>query len=133
MTQEGFRRAGARCFWLPAALSALFALIFFKQFGIGWDDPLQSEYGDRLISFYSSGGVDQSYLELNDLRYYGGAFEIPAQLLTRISPWTPIETRRLFGALVGALGVLGCGALGGLVGGPAVAWLSGALLASWPA
>lgn len=123
---------GARCWWIPAALSALFALVSFRQFGIAWDDPLQSQYGDRLISFYESGGADQSYLELNDLRYYGGAFEMPAQLLTRVAPFTPIETRRFFGGLVGALGVLGCGALGGLLGGPAVAWLSGALLATWP-
>ncbi len=123
---------GARCWWLPAALSALAALIFFRDFGIAWDDPLQSQYGDRLIAFYATGGADRSYLELNDLRYYGGAFEMPAQWLTRVSPFTPVETRRLFGALVGSLGVLGCGALGGLVGGPAVAWLSGALLATWP-
>lgn len=123
---------GARCWWIPAALSALFAIVSFRQFGIAWDDPLQSQYGDRLISFYATGGADQSYLELNDLRYYGGAFEMPAQLLTRVSPFTPIETRRLFGGLVGALGVLGCGALGGLLVGPAGAWLSGGLLATWP-
>jgi len=123
---------GARCWWLPAALSALAALIFFRDFGVAWDDPLQSQYGDQLIAFYATEGADQSYLELNDLRYYGGAFEIPAQWLTRVAPFTPVETRRLFGALVGSLGVLGGGALGGLVGGPAVAWLSGALLATWP-
>ena len=130
--RRDWRGVLARCWWLPAALSALSALVFFKDFGVGWDDPLQARYGDLLLSYYSSGGIDESYAELADLRYYGGAFEMPAQLLARISPWTPIETRRLAGGLVGALGVLGCGALGGLMGGVCVAWLSGALLASWP-
>jgi hypothetical protein len=121
-----------RSFWLPAAISALAALVFFKQFGVGWDDPLQTQYGDLLVSYYASGGTDLRYAELADLRYYGGAFEIPVQVLSQYSPWTPVETRRLAGALVGALGVLGCAALAELVAGTTGAWLAGALLATWP-
>jgi hypothetical protein len=132
MTRERFGLIARRGFWLPAALSALAAFAFFKEFGVGWDDPFQMQYGDMLVSYYASGGTDQRFAELADLRFYGGAFELPVQFLSQYSPWTEVETRRLAGALAGALGVLGGAALGGLVAGAGGAWLAGVLLATWP-
>ncbi len=118
--------------WILSALSFVVVCLFFKDFGVAWDDPLQAQYGELLVAYYASMGTDDRFMSLADLRYYGGAFEIVAQLAAQFSPWSPYETRRLLGGLVGALGVLGCGALGSLIGGRGIAWLSATFLATWP-
>jgi hypothetical protein len=76
--------------------------------GITWDERIQSDYGDRLLRWYRSGGSDTSAFELRDLFLYGGLFEAPAQWLFE-RHWLPLElyaTRHVVTSLVGILGVL---------------------------
>lgn len=79
----------------------------FKDYGIGWDDAFQSQYGDLVVRFLQSGGADRRAIDFRNLRFYGGLFEAPVQYLAQFMPWQPFDTRHLMIALAGFLGILG--------------------------
>jgi hypothetical protein len=105
------------------AAVAFVALLTFRDYGLGWDDYTHSQYGQLLLDYYRSGLSDKRALSFVNLYMYGGGFDMAAALLDRITPFDLFETRRLFGAMVGIIGL-------------AVTWrlarrLGGAKLGSW--
>jgi len=60
---------------------------------------------------------DRTALHWRDLYNYGAVFDTVAAALNRISPIGVYETRHLLNALIGILGVVGCGKLARLLGG----------------
>lgn len=112
--------------WSAVAVLALVAGIAFhtfRDYGLGWDDLTHAQYGQLLLDLYASGFKDTRALSFVNLYMYGGGFDMAAALLDGATPWDLFETRRLFGAMVGILGLfvtwrlarrLG-GALAGLV------------------
>ncbi|MDH5755365.1 MAG: hypothetical protein OEZ55_01685, partial [Nitrospinota bacterium] len=57
------------------------ALATYRDYGISWDEYVQSEYGQLALRYYSSGGEDKSCLEFRNLRFYGPVFEMAAAAL----------------------------------------------------
>ncbi|HKY86412.1 MAG TPA: glycosyltransferase family 39 protein [Pseudorhodoplanes sp.] len=105
------------------AAVAFVALLTFRDYGLGWDDYTHSQYGQLLLEYYRSGLSDKRALSFVNLYMYGGGFDMAAALLDRFTPFDLFETRRLFGAVVGIIGL-------------AVTWrlarrLGGAKLGSW--
>src|SRR4051794_22085818 len=93
--------------WLAmAALAALtvVALLTFRDYGLGWDDYTHAQYGDLLLSLYSSGFHDTRALSFVNLYLYGGGFDMAAALIAKALPFDLFETRRLLGAAVGIAG-----------------------------
>lgn len=94
------------------------ALFTFRDYGIGWDDPLHMEYGKLLYSYYASGLHDLRAFSYSNLFYYGGGFDIAATFLGKVLPFDPYDTRRLLGAAVGILGMVAVWRLARRLGGP---------------
>src|SRR5690242_2800851 len=82
------------------AAVAITAAFTFRDYGLGWDDVTQSQYGDLLLKLYGSGFADTRALSFVNLYFYGGGFDMAAALTAKISPFGLFETRRLLGAVV---------------------------------
>jgi hypothetical protein len=102
------------------AAVAVIAVLTFRDYGLGWDDYTHSQYGQLLLDYYRSGLADKRALSFVNLYMYGGGFDMAAALLDRITPFDLFETRRLFGAMVGILGLVVTWRLARRLGGPAV-------------
>src|SRR5215470_11684863 len=127
--------AAATCDRLALALIAAAALVAaatFRDYGLGWDDYTHAEYGDLLVSFYTSGFTDKRALSFVNLYMYGGGFDLFAALIAKVLPFTVFETRRLLGAAVGLVGLIVVWRTARRVGGCVAGLLALALLVSCP-
>jgi hypothetical protein len=113
-------------------ITAVIAAFTFRDFGLGWDDYTHAQYGDLLVSLYSSGFADKRALSFVNLYMYGGGYDILATLAAKILPFALFETRRLVGAVVGIIGLLVTWRLGRRLGGPVAGFITVALLATCP-
>src|SRR5437868_2518045 len=94
-----------RLAWAAFAVLALIAALTFRDYGLGWDDYTHAQYGDLLLSLYSSGFHDTRALSFVNLYLYGGGFDMAAALIAKVLPFDLFETRRLIGAAVGIAGI----------------------------
>jgi len=108
------------------------AALTFRDYGLGWDDYTHSQYGDLLVSLYSSGFTDRRALSFVNLYEYGGGFDLLAALAAKISPFGLFATRRLLGAAVGLVGLFVTWRIGRRVGGPFSGFVALILLAVCP-
>lgn len=104
----------------------------FRDYGLGWDDYTHSQYGNLLVSLYSSGFSDKRALSFVNLYMYGGGFDILATLAAKISPFGLFATRRLVGAAIGLVGLFVTWRLGRRVGGPLAGLSALVLLTACP-
>ncbi|HZQ12613.1 MAG TPA: glycosyltransferase family 39 protein [Pseudolabrys sp.] len=111
---------------------AITAALTFRDYGLGWDDHTHSQYGDLLLKLYGSGFADRRALSFVNLYFYGGGFDMAAALAAKVLPFDLFETRRLFGAAVGIVGLIGAWRLGRRLGGPLAGLSALALLAACP-
>ena len=87
------------------AIVAAIAVLTFRDYGLGWDDLTHAQYGELLLSLYTSGFRDTRALSFVNLYYYGGGFDMAAAALAKILPLDLFELRRLLGAAVGLIGL----------------------------
>ena len=113
-------------------LVAAIAALTYRAYGLGWDDYTHAQYGELLLKYYGSGLSDQRALSFVNLYMYGGGFDMAASLLNKILPSDLFETRRLFGAIVGLVGLLVAWRLARRLGGPIAGLAALILLASCP-
>jgi hypothetical protein len=111
---------------------AVIAALTFKDYGLGWDDYTQSEYGELLYRLYASGFTDRSALTFVNLFAYGGGFDLAAAIAAKILPFDLFETRRLVGAAVGLVGLALTWRVGRRIAGPLAGLFAIALLATSP-
>jgi hypothetical protein len=97
---------------LPAAAAVLLlavgsgvAWLTADDYGVAWDDWVQTQYGEKVLGYFLSGGHDRSCNEYLDLRFYAPAFELPAAALSRAVPDRAIEVRHFLCALVALLSI----------------------------
>lgn len=114
------------------AVLVVLVLATFGDYGMTADEPVQNRYGNRLVRWYATGGVDRSAVEQHDTYYYGGLFELLSQGAVRHSPLGLYETRHLLNGLFGLLGVAAAWWAGALLAGPLAGLLSALLLAATP-
>ncbi len=108
------------------------ALSTFREYGLGWDDYAQSEYGDLLVALYASGFRDTRALSFVNLYEYGGGFDLAASLLAKVLPFGVFPTRRWLGAIIGIVGLLVTWRTARRLGGPIAGMLALILLAACP-
>src|SRR5258708_13719027 len=77
------------------ALLALVAALTFRDYGLGWDDYTHAQYGDLLLSLYSSGLHDTRALSFVNLYLYGGGFDMAAALIAKVLPLRLSDTSLL--------------------------------------
>lgn len=113
-------------------LVAAIAAFTFRDYGLGWDDYTQSQYGDLLVSLYASGFADKRALSFVNVYMYGGGFDLLAALAAKLLPFGLFATRRLIGAGIGVAGLFVTWRLGRRLGGPIAGLLALLLLAACP-
>ena len=113
-------------------LVAAVAALTFRDYGLGWDDYTQSQYGQLLLSLYRSGFSDKRALSFVNLYMYGGGFDMLAALAAKGLPFGLFETRRLVGAAIGLVGLFATWRLARRVGGPLAGLIALVLLAACP-
>lgn len=131
------RRAALRAGLDAIAIAVLLvitglAAATFRDYGLGWDDYTHSQYGQLLVSLYSSGFADQRAFSFVNLYQYGGGYDVLATLAGKILPFGLFETRRLVGAAIGIIGLFVTWRLGRRLGGPLAGLLALVLLATCP-
>ena len=117
---------------LVLAVVAIFVVLTFRDYGLGWDDYTHSQYGDLLLKLYGSGFADTRALSFVNLYKYGGGFDMAALLVAKLLPFDLFETRRLVGAAIGILGLFMTWRLGRRLGGPVAGCAALLLLAACP-
>ncbi|MEW6468021.1 MAG: glycosyltransferase family 39 protein [Bacteroidota bacterium] len=105
-------RIKRRIFFACAALILAIMVSVSGDYGISWDEPLQKDYGNRILRYYSSGGKDTSYIDRAKLIHlYGGLAETITALANRLSSHDVYDTRHLVIACFGFLAILFSGLL----------------------
>lgn len=63
--------------WLVlVAVAGIMAVVWLhNDFGITWDEPVQSRYGELVLQYYTSGFQDDECNRFLNLKYYGPLFE----------------------------------------------------------
>ncbi len=94
---------------LGSILLAAFIFIIhcYQDFGITWDETVQSRYGELAWDYYASGGNDTRCNSYLNLRFYGPLFELVAATLYRQFPALKWDIRHLLVAFTALLGVMG--------------------------
>jgi len=120
--------------WARIVLLLIAALIVltFRDYGITWDEELQSQYGLAVVDYYLSFFHDHRYADIFNLYLYGGMFDGFASIFDRFTPFSLYETRHLLNALMGLLALWGTWRLGRFVGGGAVGLMALVMLALTP-
>jgi len=114
------------------AVLAIIVVVTFCDYGITWDEELQSDYGLAIYDFYMSGFTNRHYDQIFNLYLYGGMFDGLAAILNHFTPNTIYETRHLLNAFIGLVGLWGTWKLGRLIGGGFVGLISIVLLILTP-
>src|ERR1700722_7707651 len=89
------------------ALIAIIIILTFRDYGITWDEELQSQYGQAVVDYYASFFKDQRFAEIFNLYLYGGMFDGLASVIDSLTPFSVYETRHLVNALFGLIGLWG--------------------------
>ena len=123
--------------WDRASIALLLAALLlvlatFTDYGITWDEDVHNWYGILVYDYYRSGFSDLRATEWLDLFNYGGAFDLTAAVLNKISPFDTYETRHLLNGLVGIIGLLGAAKLGRALAGPRAGFFAALFLALTP-
>jgi len=92
--------------WREAIIPVIYAIaifVTFRQYGITWDESLQSRYGEVTLAH------DPAVATLRDVRYYGPLFETVAAAVYRVVPCDKYDVRHLLIALTGLATVIAAG------------------------
>ncbi len=63
---------------LAYALLALGSLVIYRDFGMSWDEGVQSEYGELVLEYFRSLGEETAALDYRNLHLYGTLIELSA-------------------------------------------------------
>src|SRR5262249_9711427 len=118
--------------WTVLLAVAVITALTFRDYGLGWDDFTHSQYGDLVLSLYTSGLRDTRALSFVNLYLYGGGFDMAAAAMAKILPFDLFETRRLMGAAAGLIGMFATWRIARRAGGPLAGLIALALLATCP-
>jgi len=83
------------------AASLIAAVLTYRDYGISWDETVQSTYGELVVDYYRSGFNDTRCNEYKNLMHYGPLFEGACALVYRSTGFDKYHTRHLLSALAG--------------------------------
>ena len=86
-------------------LTGVIAAATFRDYGLGWDDYTHAQYGDLLVSLYSSGFADKRALSFVNLYAYGGGFDLVSTLAAKVLPFIVLPDYRPRPALLDSTGL----------------------------
>ncbi len=113
-------------------LAGIASAAVFQDYGITWDEGVQSTYGELVLDYFASGGQDESCNEYLNLRFYGPLFESTAALVYRVAGGWKYEIRHAAIGLAGLLTLVAVWRPGRRLGSPAVPFFSVLALIAMP-
>lgn len=102
------------------------------DYGVAWDDWVQTRYGELVLDYFASGGRNRACNEYLDLRFYAPAFELPSAIICRFWPQQVSEVRHVLCALVALASIPALYSLGRLLGNPWIGVLAALILCLSP-
>ncbi len=111
---------------------AVLIVLTFRDYGVTWDEELQSQYGQAVVDYYQSFFQDHRFAQIFNLYLYGGMFDGLASVVDSLTPFSVYETRHLINALFGLLGLWGTWRLAKFMGGSVVGLVALLLLTLTP-
>jgi len=115
-----------------AAAGILVIASLADDYGVAWDDWVQTRYGQLVLDYFSSGGKNRACNDYLDLRFYAPAFELPSAILCRWWPDRVVYVRHVLCALVALSSIPALYRLGRILGNPWIGVLAAALLLTSP-
>jgi 4-amino-4-deoxy-L-arabinose transferase-like glycosyltransferase len=112
----------ARRFACPALIvlaGIVFALVF-TDYGVTWDEGVQSTYGELVLDYFASAGADRSCNEYSNLFYYGPLFDGVAAAVYGLAGGLKYEIRHALTGLAALLTLIAVWRFGKLFGSPRV-------------
>lgn len=103
-----------RFLFATLAVAMLFIMPYMSfDYGITADEEVQKVYGEHVLKYFDTDGVDGEALTYKNLYLYGGMFDYHMAKLHRdvFPTWDVYEMRHMFNALIGALLMLFTGLL----------------------
>ena len=120
MSRRQARTASAVALAIILGLGVVIAARTAGDYGVAWDDYVQSRYGDLVLEYFLSAGANTACNEFLDLKFYAPTFELIAAAVCRIAPGRAAELRHLLTALTALLAAPALWKIGRLLGNP---WL----------
>jgi hypothetical protein len=93
---------------VPALYLAV-ALATLGQYGITWDEPVQSRYGELALHYFATFGHDDAANRFLNLRWYGPLFEMLPAAIYHFTPAAKYLIRHLCIVLTGCGALVGAG------------------------
>jgi hypothetical protein len=115
-----------------AAVGLAVVLATFRDYGITWDEPVQSHYGEGVLRYFASGLADRSVDDFLHMRFYGPLFELLAAVAYAGFPDAKYEIRHLLIGICGLAAVLGVIRIASLLRGGFVPLLAPLALVAMP-
>ncbi len=122
------RRLSALVAVLLAAAGLAIIALTAADYGVAWDDWVQTQYGALVLDYFASGGRNRACNEYLDLRFYAPAFELPSAIVCLFWPQQVIEVRHVLCALVALASIPALHRLGLLLGNPWIGVLAAVML-----
>jgi hypothetical protein len=104
--------------WIAITAVLVLALHTFRDYAISNDEEVQHQYGQYIVSYYTSGLVDHSLFHFKNLYLYGGLFDVIAVELGWLLPYDVFQIRHVLCALFGVGGMVAAWATARLIAGP---------------
>ena len=76
--------AAKRAAWLLVAIGLVVVGYTASDYGVAWDDSVQTRYGSMVLDYFLTAGNDRACNELLDLRLYGPPVELVGAVLARL-------------------------------------------------
>lgn len=104
-----------RCIlWILLAAAAILMLATFQDYGVTWDEHVQSLYGELVVDYFKSGFKDLRCNSFIDLYLYGPLVEAGCALVYGITGWGKYEVRHFLIACTALLTLYGLWKIAGL-------------------
>ena len=96
-------------YWIYAItlVCLMLAVLVCDDFGITWDESVQSRYGELVLSYFKSGGADVRCNQFLNLKFYGPLFELTCAISYDYFPEKKFEIRHLCIAIMAVLTIPG--------------------------
>lgn len=114
------------------AMGLLLAVTTAGDYGVAWDDRVQTRYGHLVLDYFLTAGQDRSCNAFLDLCFYGPPVELGAAVLARLQPERGMERRHLLTALIALLSIPALYRWGRVLGNRWVGLLAALLLLACP-
>ncbi len=82
-------------------------LVTIGDYGITWDERVQSIYGELALKYFATGGREGEVNDFLNLRFYGPPFEMLTALAYSVTGWDKFLVRHVFSALAGVAALAG--------------------------